>query len=88
MIARKITYRGTFTQDALGAIYDITRKTEITGQVKSVSDTEIELNLEGDAAVIKLVQHKIEHKVKDIITDKKIEPIPYQYYVGVILLNS
>ncbi len=87
MIARKITYRGTFSQEALGAIYDITRKTEITGQVKSISDSEIVLNLEGDAAMIKLLQHKIEHQVKNIITDKTVTPIEYQYYVGVVLLN-
>ena len=87
MIARQITYRGNFDQEALSEIYDITRKTEITGQVKSVSENEIQLNLEGDASMIKLVQHQIERKVKTAITDKNIVAIPYQNYVGVILLN-
>lgn len=86
MIARKITYRGNFNQIALGEIYDIARKNEITGQVKKVSDQEVELNLEGDAAQIKLIQHQIERKVKSAITNKTIEPIPYQYYVGVTFL--
>jgi hypothetical protein len=87
MIAKKITYRGTFNQESLSAIYDITRKTEITGQVKSVSESEIELNLEGDPSMIKLVQHQIERKVKTAISDKTVTSIPYQHYVGVILLN-
>ncbi len=87
MIARKITYRGTFSQECLSTMYDITRKTEITGQVRSVSESEIELNLEGDPSMIKLVQHQIERKVKTAISDKTVTPIPYQHYVGVILLN-
>lgn len=86
MIARKITYRGNFNQIALGEIYNIARNNEITGQVKKVSDQEVELNLEGDAAQIKLIQHQIERKVKSSITNKTIEPIPYQYYVGVTFL--
>lgn len=86
MIARKITYRGNFNQNALGEIYDIARKNEITGQVKKVSDQEVELNLEGDAAQIKLIQHQIERKVKSSITNKTIVQIPYQYYVGVTFL--
>lgn len=87
MIARRIIYRGNFSQQALGEIYDITRKIEITGQVKSISDQEIELNLEGDASMIKLVMHMVERKVKTLISEKSITPIPYQNYVGVILLN-
>lgn len=86
MIARKITYRGNFSQNALGEIFNIARNNEITGQVKKVSDQEVELNLEGDAAQIKLIQHQIERKVKSAITNKTIEPIPYQYYVGVTFL--
>ncbi len=87
MIARKIIYRGNFNQKILGEIYDITRKIEITGQVKSISDQEIELSLEGDASMIKLVQHMVERKVKTMIAEKSIAQIPYQYYVGVTLLN-
>lgn len=86
MIARKITYRGNFNDETIGTIFDITRKNEITGQVKKVSDREVELNLEGDPSMIKLVQHQIERKIKTIISDKSITQIPYQYYVGVTFL--
>lgn len=87
MIARKITYRGNFNQEALNLIYDITRKIEITGEVKSVSPGEIELNLEGDPSMIKLIQHQIERKAKTLITQKSIAQIPYQNYSGVTLLT-
>lgn len=86
MIARKITYTGNFNQDAISAIYDIARKTEITGQVKPQGTTEVVLNLEGDPSMIKLLQHQIERKVKTAITGKSVEQIPYQYYVGVTFL--
>lgn len=86
MIARKITYRGNFNDVAIGDMYNITRDTEITGQVKKISDHEVELNLEGDPSYIKLIQHRIERKVKTAITDKTVVQIPYQYYVGVTLL--
>lgn len=86
MIARKITYRGNFNQTSLGDIFNIARNNEITGQVKKISDQEVELNLEGDPAQIKLIQHQIERKVKSAITNKTIEQIPYQYFVGVTFL--
>jgi hypothetical protein len=38
MIARKITYLGNFNDDVFGTIFDITRKNEITGIVKKVSE--------------------------------------------------
>jgi hypothetical protein len=82
MIARKVTYRGNFNQQAVAEIFDIARKTEITGQVKSTSPNEVVLNLEGDPSMLKLLQHQIERKVKSSITDKTVEQIPYQYYVG------
>lgn len=86
MIARKITYRGNFNQNSLGEIFKIARNNEITGQIKKVSDQKVELNLEGDASSIKLIQHQIERKVKGAITNKTIEQIPYQYYVGITFL--
>jgi acylphosphatase len=88
MIARKITYRGNFNNEAVGTIFDITRKNEITGIVKKVSDREVELSLEGDPSMIKLIQHQIEKKVKTAISEKSIEQIPYQYYVGVQFQES
>lgn len=87
MIARKITYRGSFSPENVAEIYNITRNNEITGEVKSLGTEGIELNLEGDPAQIKLIQHQIERKVKAAISDKTIVQIPYQYYVGVQLLN-
>ncbi len=87
MIARKITYKGNFNQDALSIIFDIARKSEITGQVKMVSDHEIVLNLEGDPSFIKLLQHRIDRSAKAFISEKIVEPIPYQRYVGITLLN-
>jgi hypothetical protein len=86
MIARKITYKGNFNLETIGVIYDITRKIEITGQVKAKSPDEVVLNLEGDPSMIKLVQHMVERKVKKAITGKTVEQIPYQYYVGVTFL--
>jgi hypothetical protein len=86
MIARKITYRGNFDEAAVAAIFDIARKTEITGQVKAPSTQEVVLNLEGDPSMLKLLQHQIERKVKSSIQGKTVEQIPYQYYVGVTYL--
>jgi hypothetical protein len=88
MIARKIVYRGNFNQEIVGTIFDITRKNEITGIVKMKNDKEVELLLEGDPSMIKLIQHQIERKVKGAISDKVIEQIPYQYYVGVQFQES
>jgi hypothetical protein len=86
MIARKITYKGNFSQDSINSIYDIARKIEITGEVKVVGPQEVVLNLEGDPSMIKLLQHQIEHKVKKAITSKSVEQIPFQYYVGINFL--
>ena len=86
MIARKITYQGNFNPEIVGVIFDITRKIEITGQVKVQGSREVVLNLEGDPSMIKLVQHMVERKVKTAITGKTIEQIPYQYYIGMTFL--
>ncbi len=86
MIARKITYKGNFNSECIGTIIDITRKIEITGEVKPNGSNEVILNLEGDPSMIKLVQHQIERKVKSAITGKTIEQIPYQYYSGLKFL--
>jgi hypothetical protein len=86
MIARKITYTGNFDELAVATMFDITRKIEITGQVKS-GPGEVELNLEGDPSMIKLVQHMIERQAKALIKGKTIVPIPFQYYIGITLLS-
>ncbi len=87
MIARRITYKGNFNQEALSIIYDIARKTEITGQIQMVNEREVVLNLEGDPSFIKLLQHRIDRSAKAFISDKVVEPIPYQRYVGMTLLT-
>lgn len=87
MIARKIIYKGNFNPELVAQIYDITRKIEITGFVQATTPNEVTLSLEGDPSMIKLIQHKIEHKVKSAITGKTVEPLPYQYYKGITLLN-
>ncbi len=86
MIARKITYKGTFNPELVSTIFDITRKIEITGEVRPVGQQEVVLNLEGDPSMIKLIQHQIERKIKSAITDKTVEQIPYQYYTGINFL--
>jgi hypothetical protein len=86
MIARKITYKGNFNLESVGIIYDITRKIEITGEIRPHGNDEVVLNLEGDPSMIKLVQHQIERKVKSAIIGKTIEQIPYNYYSGLKFL--
>lgn len=87
MITRKITYHGNFNQEAVALMFDITRKNEITGELKALSEKEVVLNLEGDPSVIKLIQHQIDRKVKAFITDKIIAQMPIQHYRGMTLLN-
>lgn len=87
MIARKIVYTGNIDETTLAAIYDVTRKTEITGEVRKKSSNEVELNLEGDPSMIKLIQHQIERRVKTALKDKTVTQIPFQYYVGVTLFS-
>ena len=86
MITRKITYRGNFTTQTVGDMFNITRNNEITGQVKHVNDQQVDLLLEGDPSQIKLIQHQIERKVKTAIKDKTVEPMEMQYFVGVNLM--
>lgn len=87
MISRKITYHGNFSPAAVALMYDIARKNEITGEVKAINDKQVELNLEGDPSVIKLIQHQIDRKAKQFITDKQITQLPFQYYQGITLLS-
>jgi hypothetical protein len=85
MIARKIVYHGNFNTDSVNEVFDITRKIDITGRIKANGGEEIELNLEGDPSMIKLIQHQIERKIE--VKNKVVTPIPYQSYVGIILLK-
>jgi acylphosphatase len=85
MIARKIIYHGNFNQNILGSFFDITRKNEINGLVKKISDQRIELELEGDAAQIKLVQHQIDRKFKSMIKVKEVHPNCFKHFEGLSL---
>ncbi len=83
MICRKITYRGNFDEKSAIAIFDITRRNEISGEVIYTSSQEIQLNLEGDPSFIKLIQHQIEKSLKNKISHKDVNPLPYQQYTGI-----
>lgn len=83
MICRKITYYGHFDDKSAAQIYDITRKNEISGEVKFISKNEVQLNLEGDPSFIKLIQHQVERSLKDKITSKEILVMNYQQYSGI-----
>lgn len=87
MIARKIVYLGKFNTESANIVFDITRKIDITGQVKADKENEIELNLEGDPSMIKLLQHQIERAIKPEISDKIVTQIPYQNYKGIVFLK-
>lgn len=87
MICRKITYRGNFDDQTAVKIFDIARKNEITGEVIYRSPQEIHLNLEGDASFIKLIQHQIEKSLKDKISHKEVDQLPYQQYSGITFIR-
>lgn len=80
MIARKITYTGPVDTATAEQIFDIVRKIEITGEVRFTTPGKIELDLEGDPSMIKLIQHQVEHKVKGL--QKQVTPEPYKNYQG------
>jgi hypothetical protein len=86
MIARKIIYQGSFNSQNVGEIYNIARKVEMTGQIKLKSAHEVELILEGDPSMIKLIQHQVERKIKSAITGKTVEPHPYQFFQELVYL--
>lgn len=83
MICRKITYRGNFDDRSAAQIFDITRRNEISGEVIFSSKQEIQLNLEGDPSFIKLIQHQIEKSLKNSISHKEVNSLPYQNYSGI-----
>jgi hypothetical protein len=89
MIARKIFYKGLFQEQEAETIYDITRKNEITGIVKYNAEG-IELLLEGDPSMIKLIQHQIERRVSKAAQAqvKQITQIPYQNYEGIDFIRG
>jgi len=87
MITRKITYKGNFDKNAVSAIFDITRKIEITGEVRSTGPAQVDLLLEGDPSMIKLIQHQVERKVKSNITGKEVSQLPFSNFQGVTLLT-
>ena len=87
MIARKITYEGRLDAAAAEVVFDIARRIEITGEIKFVGPNRVELDLEGDPSMIKLVQHQVERKLKAQVQNKEIISIPYKNYRGLDLLR-
>jgi hypothetical protein len=83
MIARKIVYSGSFNDESLDLICDITRRISITGEIKRKGTNHIELDLEGDPSMIKLIQHQIERRVKT--TGKEVTQIPFANYLNLII---
>ena len=87
MIARKITYQGRLDSAAAETVFDIARRIEITGEIKFVTPNRIELDLEGDPSMIKLVQHQVERRLKSLVEGKEVVTLPYRNYVGLDLLR-
>ena len=85
MIARKITYTGRIDDATAEAIYDVVRKIEITGEVRFAAPGKVELDLEGDPSMIKLIQHQVERKVQGL--SKVVEPRPYRNCQGLDFLR-
>jgi hypothetical protein len=47
----------------------------------------VELDLEGDPSMIKLIEHQVERRVRANIKSKNITQIPYKHYAGVTLIR-
>ncbi|MBL7664442.1 MAG: hypothetical protein JNM93_04870 [Bacteriovoracaceae bacterium] len=86
MITRQIIYKGQFDETSAAIVYGITRQIEITGEVSSKKPNEIVLNLEGDPSMIKLIQHQVERKLKNI-QEKVVSKLPFKNYQGITLLS-
>lgn len=87
MIARKITYQGRLDAVSAEVVFDIARRVEITGEIKFVTPNRVELDLEGDAAIIKLVQHQVERKLLSTVEHKEVTTNPFRHYAGLDLLR-
>lgn len=87
MIARKITYLGQLDAAAAETVFAIARRIEITGEIKYVGPDKIELDLEGDPSMIKLVQHQVERELKSLVKHKEVASLPYRNYTGLDLLR-
>ena len=85
MIARKITYSGPIDVTQAEVIYDIVRKIEITGEVRFTTPGKVELDLEGDPSMIKLIQHQVERRVAGLT--KEVVPRPFQNFQGLDFLR-
>ena len=87
MITRKITYLGRLDAAAAETVFDLARRIEITGEIKFVTPNKLELDLEGDPSMIKLVQHQVERKLKSLVESKEVITMPYRNYRGLDLLR-
>lgn len=85
MIARKITYTGSIDAITAEAIYDVVRKIEITGEVRFAAPGKVELDLEGDPSMIKLIQHQVERKIQGL--SKEVTARPFSNWQGLDFLR-
>ena len=86
MITRKITYSGRLDAAAAEMVFDIARRIEITGEIKFTTN-KLELDLEGDPSMIKLVQHQVERKLKALVENKEVVSMPMKNYRGLDFLR-
>lgn len=87
MISRKITYQGQLDAASAETVFDIARRIEITGEIKFVTPNKVELDLEGDPSMIKLVQHQVERSLKSLVQSKEVVTIPFKNYQGLDLFR-
>ena len=92
MIAKKIIYTGAIDLATALAMFDVTRKIEITGEVEfklknATNENTVELRLEGDPANIKLVQHQIERCHPKSIKGKEVVALAFHNYQSLNFLQ-
>jgi hypothetical protein len=85
MIARKIVYTGSIDASKAELIYDIVRNIEITGEIRFTAPGKVQLDLEGDPSMIKLIQHQVERKLMGLT--KEVSQIPFKNYEGLDFLR-
>lgn len=88
MICRQLTYKGNFSSSNLEQFYKIARRIELAAVIKKINDQTVELVVEGDPSMIKLLQHQIERSLKDVIIEKQIISIPFRHISGINFIHS
>jgi len=89
MISRKIQYSGNFTKENTNLLYEIIRNIDLKGELHHLGPNSIELRLEGDPSMIKLLEHQIQNRLQNNIEEKVVTPIPFKHYKGLsYFINS